>query len=418
MPSPKRSRSQEPKKAHQRLPHGEGSFYFRERDGRWVGTMEAGLNAKGRRRRITVSDLDEDRAWDKLMVKRKVLISEGRAAALQRSATVAVWMEKWLTQQATRLRPNAYNGAASYVRRWIVPTIGRRPLDELSADDVRKVARAVIDAGRSSTTAGTIQGVLQKALRDAKAADYTVPDSALLVPKPKKDRSRKRVAIPTDQAVRLLQVADTLPDGSRWAAALLQGMRQGERLGLRWDALDFDQKVISISWQLQELVRDESGVRYRIPDGYEVEQLDGRWHLVRPKSDAGVREIPMTPWMEAALTQWRTAAPPSPHGLVWPLPDGGLLTDERDRADWRALQDAAEVWKRPAVADRPAVYYQGHEARHSTATLLLEAGVDPEVVKAIMGHSDIVTTAGYQHVSRQLMLSAMQAIEGRLNLAR
>src|SRR5699024_5900377 len=244
----------------------------------------------------------------------------------------------------------------------IIPTIGRRPLDELSGDDIRKVARAVIDAGRSSTTAGTIQGVLQKALRDAVAEDYTVPDSALLAAKPAKDRSRKRSAIPTDQAMRLLQAADTMPDGSRWAAALLQGMRQGERLGLRWDALDFDQKIISISWQLQELVKRETGVGYRVPDGYEVEQLEGRWHLVRPKSTAGVREVPMTPWMEAALTQWRDVAPVSPHGLVWSLPGGGLLTDRRDRADWRVLQDKAGVRKR---AGDPPTYYQGHEARHS-----------------------------------------------------
>jgi len=403
-----------PKKKHQRLHHGEGSFHYRASDGRWVGTIEAGWTAKGKRRRIVVTDRDEDAAWDKLMAKRKVLLAEGRAAALQKNTTVAVWMERWLKVQETHLRPNSYNGAASYVRRWIIPTIGRRPLDELSGDDIRKVARAVIDAGRSSTTAGTIQGVLQKALRDAVAEDYTVPDSALLAAKPAKDRSRKRSAIPTDQAMRLLQAADTMPDGSRWAAALLQGMRQGERLGLRWDALDFDQKMISISWQLQELVKRETGVGYRVPDGYEVEQLEGRWHLVRPKSTAGVREVPMTPWMEAALTQWRDVAPVSPHGLVWSLPGGGLLTDRRDRADWRVLQDKAGVWKR---AGDPPTYYQGHEARHSTATLLLEAGVDPEVVKAIMGHSDVVTTAGYQHVSRSLMRAALEAVEGQLRLS-
>lgn len=49
-----------------------------------------------------------------------------------------------------------------------------------------------------------------------------------------------------------------------------------------------------------------------------------------------------------------------------------------------------------------------HEARHTTATLLLSVGVDPEIIKAIMGHSKIVTTQGYQHVSQEMMRAALE----------
>lgn len=403
-------RVREPKKAH-RPRHGEGSFYYRERDGRWVGTLEAGWNPSGSRRRIAVGDRDEDAAWDKYQAKRKLLITKGRAAALQRSITVSAWMNKWLKIQATRLRPNSYNGAASYVRRWIVPTIGSRKLEELTANDVRSVARAVIDAGRSSTTAGTIQGVLQKALRDAIADGYTVPEPPLLAGKPAKDRSNRRLVIPTAEAIELVRLAGSRTDGSRWLAALTQGIRQGERLGLRWDDVDFEAKSIRISWQLQELVLDRETGRYRVPDGYEAERLEGRWHLVRPKSGSSEREIPLLPWMEFALKQWAKVAPKSAHGLVWAADGGGLITDKTDTADWQAFLAAA------GVARKSGKPYDLHSARHTTATVLMEVRTDPDVIRAIMGHSDIVTTAGYKHVSAELMRQALSAAADVLQIS-
>src|SRR5690625_993489 len=236
----------EPKPNH-RPKHGEGSFYYRSRDQRWVGTLEAGWTPKGTRRRITVTDKDEDRAWDKLQAKRKQIALEGIAAALQRDATVATWVREWLKIQSRTLRPNTYNGHASYMRRWVVPEIGTRPLSELTAADIRKVTDKVIDAGRSTTTAGTIQGVLQKCLRDAKLEGYQIPEPPLLVPKPETNTDHGRTAIPVPDAIKLLRHAlDNLDDGSKWVAALWQGMRQGERLGLLWENVDFETKTITI----------------------------------------------------------------------------------------------------------------------------------------------------------------------------
>ena len=40
----------------------------------------------------------------------------------------------------------------------------------------------------------------------------------------------------------------------------------------------------------------------------------------------------------------------------------------------------------------------------------LEAQVDPEVVKAIMGHSDILVTRGYQHVDIDMKREALEKV--------
>lgn len=384
-------RKKQPKKSH--IPrHGEGSFYWRESDDRWVGTIEAGYTAKGTRRRVVVSDRDENRAWDKYMAKRKLLLTEGRAAALQRSTTVQAWLTTWLEHQATILRPNAYSGTATYVRRWIIPEIGRRPLDELTAADVRKVARAVITAGRSTTYAGTIQGVLQKALRDAIAEGYTVPEAPLLVKKPSKaENDRDALTLPDAAAV--LAVASQRPDGARWVAALLQGMRQGECLGLTWDAVDFKSGRIDVSWQLQTLrYKDRAREIFRVPDGYEARRLEGAWHLVRPKSKKSQRVIPMLDWMAGPLTAWRKVAPVSPHGLVWPRADGRPQGAKEDRAAWYALTDAARVARVEGTQGRR---YLLHECRNTTASLLQAAGVSDKIITDILGHASIQTSRGY-----------------------
>ena len=207
--------------------------------------------------------------------------------------------------------------------------------------------------------------------------------------------------------MRLVGVAREQPDGSGWVAALLNGLRQGERLGLTWDRVDFEAGTLDISWQLQPLPyvwpRDRSS-GFRVPNGYEARQLVNSYHLVRPKSRAGTRVIPMVPWLAQSLQEWREKGPQNEHGLVWPRNETMPRAADDDLAAWKALQDAAQVWKVPG---EPPTYFVLHEARHTTATLLLAAKVDPEIIRAIMGHSKVITTQGYQHVSLAMMREAV-----------
>lgn len=408
-----------PEKSH-RLPHGEGSFYYRERDKRWVGTLEAGTNEKNKRRRIVVTDKDEHLAWDKLQVKRKILITEGRAAALKGSKSVQAWTTEWLRIQEKRLRPNTFNGTRSYVRKWIVPTVGQVKLEDVTADHVRRVSRAILDAGLSSTTAGTVQGVFQKCLKDARIEGYSVGSAALDVPKPRKENTRGRKAVPLEDAIHLIRVAETWPGGVRWLLAFIQGMRPAEVRGLTWDSIDLERGLMDVSWQLQPLpynvARDrDSG--FRIPDDYEVHQMYLADHLVRPKSHAGDRIIPIIPYVSHFLREWRDRARDPGAldlGLVFTRADGTPLSDKDDAADWRALQDAAGRWKRPPFGKGKPTYWEAYEVRRATATLLLHLGVDAKIIKTIMGHSDVLVTQGYQDVSDEMMRLALEKLSEKL----
>lgn len=399
----------QPKRGH-RLRYGEGSFAWHDARQLWVGRLEAGTGPDGRRRRVEVSARDEDIAWDRLQVRRKTLMLEGAAAAMQKSITVKVWMKTWLAMTATELRPKSQRGNESYSRKWIVPLLGHRKLEDLGAADARRLVKAVLDAGRASTTAAKILETFQAALKRARADGYMVPEPVLMARKPAA-AVQKRAAIPLEDALPLVEHIASRPDGARWVAALLQGMRPGECMGLTWDAIDWQAGTIDVSWQLQQLpYLDRKAGTFKVPHGYESRQLWRSMHLVRPKTNAGQRVIPMVPWLRESLLRWRDVAPVSPYGLVWPRPDGRPCPDDVDRAAWYALQEAAGISK---ADGSPYVLY---EARHTAATLLLMAGVDPTVIKEIMGHSDVVMQRAYLHAPKALLLAALEKVAGTLQL--
>lgn len=51
-----------------------------------------------------------------------------------------------------------------------------------------------------------------------------------------------------------------------------------------------------------------------------------------------------------------------------------------------------------------------HSCRHTTATRLLEAGVDLQVTADILGHSNLETTRGYRHVSNSVLSDAAKKL--------
>lgn len=393
-----------------RQEYGEGSFYQRA-DGMWIGSLQAGWTERGTRRRITVSSRDEATARRKLRDKRREVEREGVTNVSAR-ATVKSWADEWIKLEERTLAPKAYNASRSAVTKWIVPTIGHRRFEMLTPADVRKVANAQRAAGRAGTTQLRTHSVLMKMLKAAHLEGYPVPSRVLSVEAPGKNLNDRK-DIPLDQALGILRQVAELAHGSRFVAAFLQGLRQGEALGLTWERVNFEANTMTIDWQLQPLPykipRDRTS-GFRIPDGYEARQLKGALHLVRPKSSSGWRVIPMVPWMRSALLAWQAVAPVSPHGLVWPNPDGSPKVSKVDDAEWYALQAAAEV------AHPSGRTYTVHECRHTTVTLLLEAKVDPAIIAAIVGHSSIISRRAYEHVNQAPALDALTQIAARLEL--
>lgn len=397
-----------------RRQYGSGSV-FPTADGRWRGTFEAGYTDTGARRRITVTAKTEAQAKTKLRDRMREAEQAGAAKA-GRSPTVKAWAAEWLTITERTLAPKSWQTNAGQVRKWIVPTLGHKRLNELTHADVRAVAIRQRQGKQAASSITRCKAVLMKMLKDAVTEGYTVPEPVIAVQPRKKrtGRKEKREALEIDQALNVLTVArQRLPHHSRWDLAFLQGLRQGEALGLTWDAVDLDNRLLTVEWQLQALPyidRADKALGFRVPDDYEARHLHGAFHLVRPKTGAGERVIPLVPWAADTLAAWREVAPANPHGLVWTRPDGRPIDKGDDLTEWKALQAEAQV-EHPSGRS-----FRGHEIRNTTATLLFEAGVDEGTIVQILGHTDVRTSAIYRTHRAEKARPAMEAVARALGI--
>jgi integrase len=383
--------------------------------GRWFGTIEVGYTASGTRRRITVSHAKKSVVQRRLRDKDAEIKAAGRAS-VRRTVTVARWAPQWLDMIQPRVRPSAYETDKAAMR-YVVKTIGQAKLADLTPADVRSVARAIRSGGANSSTALRYHGSLMRMLKAAALDGYNIAPNVLLTEKPTEAVSDREAVSEAHIAVLMPHIAE-LPDGSRWVLAFLQGLRQGEALGLTWEQVDLDACTLTISWQAKSLryrERANPAAGFVVPDGYEARHLVGAVHLVRPKSKAGWRVQPLVPWAVNALRAWREVAPANPHGLVWPGRTTKAGTWPRnpaaDRDQWEAIQKACKV---AHSSGRP---YKVHEIRHATATLLMRLKVPESVRVAIMGHSRITVTQGYEHVDLTQARAALEQASSELGLS-
>ena len=392
---------------------GTGSVSWSESKQRWIGTIEAGWTSRGTRRRISVTARTKRECIQKLRAKtvemeRTGLAEEGR----RQNMTVKVLADEWLTHQETKLEPSGYVTARTAVNQWIIPTIGHRKLAQIQARDVRAVATSIRKAGRTESTISRYHNVLMKMLKDAVRDGHSVTQSALNAEAVTPSKS-VRQAIPLNDVTLILEHASQEPDYSRWLAAFYAALRPAEARGLTWDRVDFDMAgwgALEISWQLKALpyrvARDRTS-GFRIPVGYEAQQVKHSWHLVRPKTDAGDRWIPLHPTLKKALQLWEPVCP-GEYGLVWPnltgeisRAYGGPREDKPDRAAWKRLCEQAGV---------PA--YELYEARHTAAGFLRDDGVPEETITMIMGHTSIKSTMAYLHATLESAGKYLQSAAG------
>lgn len=396
-----------------RRTYGDNALFYSETKGLWIARIDLGWNTDGKRKRWEAASKTRNGALAKLRKARSEITTTGSIPT--KGSPTSAWIETWLTEIVRpKVKPGTYTDYRQTCARHITPRIGKVPIDQLTPSHVRSVYQGVLTA-TSVGNANKVHRVLRAALSDAEREGLVTRNVAKLV----KTTASKvtRGSLTTDQAKVILAKSVDDPMHSRYIAALLTGARQGELLGLQWDRVDLDAATIDISWQLQRMnyrhgCTGKGACRSKraascpqreldVPPGFEFTPLQGAAVLTRPKSAKGIRLLPIPSVLVEALRRRRreSIATLNPHGLVWTDAAGGPVDDRKDLAAWYVLLAALEL---PAVPI--------HSARHTTATLLMELGVDVTIIQAIMGHSQATTTQAYQHADLTMARKAMDAL--------
>jgi len=326
------------------------------------------------------------------------------------STTVDKWMRHWLDDIAPlSIRPKTLAGYKTVVDGYIVPLLGKKRLEKLTAADVRHLHTVMQSTPKdaalrgktdlppdtvmlSSTYTLLAHNALSAALKVALREGKITANPCDLV-----DRPRKRVtaqkALDVDQAIRLLQHLATRKDGPLWATYLLTGARRGEILGLEADRVGDE---LDLSWQLQRIT-DIS----KAPADWEHRELGGTLYLTRPKSSAGWRVVPLVEPLRSIL---RLQIGDQQQGLVF----------TRNGRPWdpdRATKEWANVLAEAGLPDDVVL----HGSRHTVVDLLYEAGVPEAIIQEIVGHSSRAVTRGYRSRGNSKQLkAAMNKMSGLL----
>lgn len=181
--------------------------------------------------------------------------------------------------------------------------------------------------------------------------------------------------------------------------ALRTGLRKGELLGVRWEDLDLQTGTASIRRTLQ---RTQTGGLTTLPTKTRA-AFERRFALTTEcvNSLHGHQER-QEEVRKTAGAGWKD------NRLVFTTPAGGPLDPANLTRHFRSLLDRARLRR-----------IRFHDLRHSTATLLLEQGVDLVVIKELLGHAHIGVTADvYAHVRLRLQREAINTLGDALSPGR
>ena len=170
------------------------------------------------------------------------------------------------------------------------------------------------------------------------------------------------------------------------------GTRIGECLGLRWEDISFEKRIIDINHSLVYYPTEENRTSVL--------------HISLPKTEAGIRTIPMLDPVYDAFQMLLEEANES--GYNSPVVDGmtGFIFTNRfgdactpamvNRAIFRISNsyNSEEILNAKKEKREPLLlpHFSCHVLRHTFATRLCETETNLKVIQSIMGHRNIETT--------------------------
>ena len=242
---------------------------------------------------------------------------------------------------------------------------------------------------------------IHKALKYAVKMDLIPFNPADKVERPKKQRYIADY-YRQEELERLLEASKDHPYSLLIQMTAFYGLRRSEALGLKWDAIDFEQGTISVKRTVTSTIIDG---KYQ-----EFEQQSA-------KTKSSLRTLPLIGSFREYFMQVKEAQELNKQvcGNCYNYEyDGFVFVDELgERMRVEYLTNAFPKFLESHGLRR----MRFHDLRHSCASLLLANGVPLKHIQEWLGHSDFTTTANiYAHLDYKSKITSARAMETGLAL--
>lgn len=301
--------------------------------------------------------------------------------------TVIDLVEKYISLK-TGVRPSTEMGYKTVTNLLKKEDFGKKRIDKVKISDAKAWLIRLQKDGRGYSSIRTIRGILRPAFQLAVDDDLIRKNPfgfglATVI----YNDSVTREALTREQERRFLKFVEEDKHFQKYYDGIYillnTGLRISEFVGLTKADIDFKNMKINVDHQLQ---------RYN-EIGYKV---------VVPKTESGVRQVPMTPEVAECFRRiMKARVKPK----VEPNIDGyaGFLFLDKDGHPMVALhwekyfQHICEKYNKIYKLQMPKV--TPHVCRHTFCSKMAAARMNPKTLQYIMGHSDIgVTLNTYTHI--------------------
>lgn len=378
------------------LQEKKGLYYmvlsYKDKSGKRVSKwLPTGLPVKGNKKR----------AEDMLMAARAEFVAG--EAAIDHDMPFSSYLVQWMEIARSTLKPNTAAGYASMIQNPIAPYFQQRgiTLGGLQAVDIQMFYTSQLKRV-SANTVIHYHAIIHRALKYAVKTDLIDVNPADKVERPRKDRFTASF-YDGNEVNRLFQAARGTPLELPVMLAAFYGLRRSEVVGLKWDAIDFENKTIAIRHTVTACA--EKGRRIEVAAD-------------TTKTASSRRTLPLVPAFQTKLA-----------ALKEQQEKNRILCGRSYCTDYLGyvLVDAMGNRLKPSYISTafPALLKRNglrpirfHDLRHSCASLLLKNGVPMKQIQEWLGHSDFSTTANiYAHLDAGSKLTSAQAMEKGLGMS-
>ena len=316
----------------------------------------------------------------------------------------ADYLLEWLEIAKGRLAVATYSSYAAMIKKPVGPYFRQRNLTlrELEARHLQMFYSEMLRKVKPNTVIH-YHAIIHSALKYAMKTDMVPQNVAMKV-----DRPRKNSFQPTFLDAEQMQKLFEIVKGTRLELPVLvaafYGLRRGEVLGLKWDAIDFNRGTLTIKRTVTEAT------------------IDGTMKIIEQdsaKTKSSLRTLPLVWSFRDYFQKVKEAQELNKKvcGNCYNYDyDGYVFVNELEE---RMRPDYLTEYFPKYIAKHGVPKMRFHDLRHSCASLLLANGVPLKQIQEWLGHSDFSTTANiYAHLDYRSKISSAQAMEQGMLLPR
>ena len=288
----------------------------------------------------------------------------------------------WLENYKTTVKPSTFENVKSKVEKMTEEHFEGMKLKKITVAYCQKI---VIELSKSYVLYNHYLSVINRIFKYAVLMDVINSNPFDKVIKPKSRQTQRKGNFLTKEELKeFLKLAQsaTLPYFFPLVHLMsYTGLRQGEALALKWSDIDFENKKITV---------DKTATR-----------IKERQTLQTPKTKNSKRVISIDPATLSILKSWKKDQIKIyfKNGKHFEGDENFIFTNQR--GEWVHIHNFIRYFKR-FIADHKLKSITPHGLRHTHASLLFSAGVEPKNISDRLGHSTVqITLDLYTHITEE-----------------